>query len=206
MAERDRKEAAGESYKRPVKPAWAIVTVQNILDNDFYIGTLRQGKYTRKKINGKDVLQDEEEQIVIENHHQAITDYRTFATTRALREKRTTSHYRGVKKYYNIYSGFLVCGDCGSPMFAMSRSDLKSAYTCGTYHRRGREGCTSHHIRVDKLERRGSGANHPSDQGLRGPSGDPAASGCGRHPPLRNAAGGGRSSGRHGPSWGHRKF
>ncbi len=152
MAERDRKEAAGEAYKRPVKPVWAIVTVQNILDNDFYIGTLRQGKYTRKKINGKDVLRDEEEQIVIENHHQAIIDYRTFATTRALREKRTTSHYRGVKKYDNIYSGFLVCGDCGSPMFAMSRSDLKSAYTCGTYHRRGREGCTSHHIRVDKLD------------------------------------------------------
>ena len=152
MAERDRKEAAGEEYKRPVKPVWAIVTVQNILDNDFYIGTLRQGKYTRKKINGKDVLRDEEEQIVIENHHQAIIDYRTFATTRALREKRTTSHYRGVKKYDNVYSGFLVCGDCGSPMFAMSRSDLKSAYTCGTYHRRGREGCTSHHIRVDKLD------------------------------------------------------
>lgn len=152
MAERDRKEAAGEEYKRPVKPVWAIVTVQNILDNDFYIGTLRQGKYTRKKINGKDVLRDEEEQIVIENHHQAIIDYRTFATTRALREKRTTSHYRGVKKYDNVYSGFLVCGDCGSPMFAMSRSDLKSAYTCGAYHRRGREGCTSHHIRVDKLD------------------------------------------------------
>ena len=152
MAERDRKEAAGEAYKRPVKPVWAIVTVQNILDNDFYIGTLRQGKYTRKKINGKDMLRDEEEQIVIENHHQAIIDYRTFATTRALREKRTTSHYRGVKKYDNVYSGFLVCGDCGSPMFAMSRSDLKSAYTCGTYHRRGREGCTSHHIRVDKLD------------------------------------------------------
>ena len=152
MAERDRKEAAGEEYKRPVKPVWAIVTVQNILDNDFYIGTLRQGKYTRKKINGKDVLRDEEEQIVIENHHQPIIDYRTFATTRALREKRTTSHYRGVKKYDNVYSGFLVCGDCGSPMFAMSRSDLKSAYTCGTYHRRGREGCTSHHIRVDKLD------------------------------------------------------
>ena len=152
MAERDRKEAAGEEYKRAVKPVWAIVTVQNILDNDFYIGTLRQGKYTRKKINGKDVLRNEEEHIVIENHHQAIIDYRTFATTRALREKRTTSHYRGVKKYDNVYSGFLVCGDCGSPMFAMSRSDLKSAYTCGTYHRRGREGCTSHHIRVDKLD------------------------------------------------------
>ena len=152
MAERDRKEAAGEDYKRPVKSAWAIVTVQGILDNDFYIGTLRQGKYTRKKINGKDVRRDEDEQIVIEHHHQAIIDYRTFATTRALREKRTTSHYRGVKKYDNVYSGFLVCGDCGAPMFAMSRGELRPAYTCGTYHRRGRSGCTSHHIRTDKLD------------------------------------------------------
>ena len=152
MAERDRKEAAGEEYKRPVKNVWAIVTVQGILDNDFYIGTLRQGKYTRKKINGKDVRQEEEEQIVIENHHQAIIDYRTFATTRALREKRSTSNYRGVKKYDNVYSGFLQCGDCGAPMFAMSRSDLRPAYLCGTYHRRGRSGCSSHHIRTDKLD------------------------------------------------------
>src|SRR5699024_12668188 len=80
-----------------------------------------------------------------------IIDYRTFATTRALREMRTRSNYRGVKKYDNVYSGFLFCGDCGSPMFAMSRKDLKNAYTCGTYHRRGRSGCTSHHIRVDTL-------------------------------------------------------
>ena len=152
MAERDRKEAAGEEYKRPVKNVWAIVTVQGILDNDFYIGTLRQGKYIRKKINGKDVRQEEGEQIVIENHHQAIIDYRTFATTRALREKRTTSNYRGVKKYDNVYSGFLQCGDCGAPMFAMSRRELRPAYLCGTYHRRGRSGCSSHHIRTDKLD------------------------------------------------------
>lgn len=52
-----------------------------------------------------------------------------------------------------MYSGFLQwCGDCGSPLFAMSRSDLAPAYTCGTYHRRGLKGCTSHHIRVDKRD------------------------------------------------------
>ena len=34
----------------------------------------------------------------------------------------------------------------------VSRRYLKSAYTCGTYHRRGRAGCTSHHIRTDKLD------------------------------------------------------
>ena len=152
MDERARKEAAGKEYHREVKQSWSLVTVQGILDNDFYIGTLRQGKYIRKKINGKDIRQDEGEHIVIENHHQAIIDYRTFATTRALREMRTRSNYRGVKKYDNVYSGFLFCGDCGSPMFAMSRKDLKNAYTCGTYHRRGRSGCTSNHIRVDKLD------------------------------------------------------
>ncbi|MCD7881115.1 MAG: recombinase family protein [Clostridiales bacterium] len=152
MSEQMRKEAQGEAYKRKTKSAWAIVTVQGILDNDFYIGTLRQGKYTRTKINGKDVRRDDGEQIVIENHHQAIIDYRTFATTRALREKRSRNNYRGVKINDNVYSGFLECGDCGSPMFAMSRKDLKAAYTCGTYHRRGTAGCTSHHIRVDKLD------------------------------------------------------
>ncbi len=152
MSEQMRKEAEGEETKRTAKAAWAIVTIQGILDNDFYIGTLRQGKYTRAKINGKDVRRDEDDHIVIENHHQAIIDYRTFATTMALREKRTRSNYRGVKKNDNVYSGFLECGDCGSPMFAMSRSDLQPAYTCGTYHRRGLKGCTSHHIRVDRLD------------------------------------------------------
>ena len=152
MTERERKEAAGKEYKRGVRPEWAIVTVQGIIDNDFYIGTLRQGKYTRKKINGRDVRRDELEHIVIEHHHQPIIDYRTFATAKALRESRSTAHYRGQKKYDNTYSGFLECGDCGSPMFAMSRRDIKDAYRCGTYHRRGLKGCTSHHIRVDKLD------------------------------------------------------
>lgn len=152
MSEQLRKEADGKECKRRAKSAWAIATVQGILDNDFYIGTLRQGKYTRAKINGKDIKRDDGEQIVIENHHQAIIDYRTFATTMALRVKRTRNNYRGVKINDNVYSGFLECGDCGSPMFAMSRRDLAPAYTCGTYHRRGLAGCTSHHIRVDKLD------------------------------------------------------
>jgi len=152
MSEQMRKEAEGGESKREIKRDWAIASIQGILENDFYIGTFRQRKYTRAKINGKDVKLDSDEHIVIENHHQPILDYRTFAMAKALREKRSTSHYRGVKKNDNFYSGFLTCGDCGSPMFAMSRSDLQPAYTCGTYHRRGRAGCTSHHIRVDKLD------------------------------------------------------
>ncbi len=152
MSECERRAAAGETVRRKTKAAWAIVTVQGILDNDFYIGTLRQGKFTRVKINGTDRKLDESEHRVFEHHHQEIIDYRTFATVRALRESRSTNNYRGVKVNDNVYSGLLVCGDCGSPMFAMSRSDLAPAYTCGTYHRRGLKGCTSHHIRVETLD------------------------------------------------------
>ena len=153
MSEKARREAAGETVKREAKSIWAIQTVDGILTNDFYIGTLRQGKTARARINGRQVECPADEILVFEKQHQAIIDYRSFATVQALREQRTTSHYRGIKKNDNVYSGYLECGDCGSPMFAMSRSDLKDAYRCGLYHRRGTKACTSHHIRVETLDR-----------------------------------------------------
>ena len=152
MTEKARIEADGTPCKLKARPEWSIITVSGILQNDFYIGTLRQGKYRRRGINGKDFKQKDDEHIVFEKHHEAIVDYRTFAYTQEQMKKRTTSAYRGVGKYHNPYSGFLYCGDCGSPMFAMSRADLAPAYTCGSYHRRGRKGCTAHHTRMDLLD------------------------------------------------------
>ncbi len=152
MCEKARKEALGEECKIKAKPVWSIVTIQGILANDFYIGTLRQGKYTRKKINGADIKIDEDDHIVFENNHEAIIDYRTFALAKEAMKKRTTNNYRGVKKYDNVYSGLMECGDCGSPMFPMSRADLPDAYRCGAYHTRGLKACTSHHTRVDMLD------------------------------------------------------
>ena len=137
MKEIQRAEERGDECKLKAKPEWSIVTIQGILSNDFYIGTLRQHKYTRKKIHGADTKVGESEHFVFENHHEAIIDYKTWAYTQEQLKKRTTTHYRGVKKYDNVYSGFLFCGDCGSPMFSMSRSDIAPAYTCGTYHKRG---------------------------------------------------------------------
>ena len=152
MREKARREAQGDEYKGKVKEQWSIVTISEILCNDFYIGTLRERKYRRKKINGDDVTLAESEHIVFEKHHEAIVDFKMFATAQELLKQRTTNHYRGVKKYDNTYSGYLFCGDCESPMFAMSRKDLAPAYTCGSYHSRGLAGCTSHHIRIDFLD------------------------------------------------------
>ena len=147
-----RTEAMGEPVVRQGKDAWSIASVQGILSNDFYIGTLRQGKYKRKGINGKDERIDDSKHLVFENHHEPIIDYRTFSYTQEQMGKRSITCYNGIRKYEAPYSGVLYCGDCGSPMFSMSRKDLHPAYTCGTYHRRGRKGCTSHHTRVDFLD------------------------------------------------------
>ena len=152
MNERARKEARGEECHLKAKPQWSIATIQGILSNDFYIGTLRQGKYTRKKINGKDIKRDESDHIIFLKNHEPIIDYRVYATAQNSMQERTRNNYRGTRIYTNAYSGLMVCGDCGSPMFPMSRSDLKEAYRCGEYHKRGLKGCTSHHIRVYTLD------------------------------------------------------
>ncbi len=158
MVEIERKRKMAELNKKKVdiklkaSPVWAIPTVSGILQNDFYIGTLRQRKYTRKRINGPDKRLNSEENIVFENHHTPIVSEREFMKAQQQLAARTKNNYRGNKKYDNDYSGFLFCGECGSPMFSMSRPDLAPAYTCGTYHKRGLKGCTSHHIRVDVLD------------------------------------------------------
>lgn len=147
-----RKEQEGEEYAVRSKNDWSIVTISSMLKNDFYIGTLRQRKYRRKKINGGDEKLQEIDHIVIENNHEPIVDYKLFAVVQDQMKQRSTSNYRGVKKYDNVYTGHLYCGDCGSPMFSMSRSDLPAAYRCGTYHKRGASVCSSHHTRVDMLD------------------------------------------------------
>lgn len=152
MAEKMRREQNGEECRLKVKREWSIITISEILQNDFYIGTLRQGKYKRKKINGSEQRQHETDHIIFEKNHTAIVEDRVFAQAQEQLKHRSTAHYRGVRKFENVYSGYLFCGDCGSPMFSMSRSDLAPAYTCGTYHKRGTKGCTSHHTRVDMLD------------------------------------------------------
>lgn len=153
MLEKQRVESAGKLYKKGrVSNQWSHVSISGILQNDFYIGTFRTKKYTRTKINGKDAKLDESEHNVFEHHHEAVIDDKTFLLAQNERKARDKAGYRGVKKYDNYYSGLIFCGDCGAPMFAMSRKDLKPAYTCGTYHKHGRSGCTSHHTRMDVLD------------------------------------------------------
>lgn len=152
MKEKERAENEGKTYKRQTKKEWSIITVSTILSNDFYIGTLRQHKYQRTKINGNDKKLSVEDNIVFEKHHQSIIDDNIFLFTQEQIKIRSKTNYAGIKKYDTPYTGYLYCGDCGSPMFSRSRPDLKPNYVCGAYQKRGRKACTSHFIRVEFLD------------------------------------------------------
>lgn len=60
--------------------------VKDILDNDFYIGTLRLKKRARNTIHGKDKRVPKEDQYIFENHHPAIIDKATFALVQELKK------------------------------------------------------------------------------------------------------------------------
>ncbi len=154
MKEKMRAEEEEKDYKRHIGNVWNRGSIQEILGNDYYIGTFRGHKYTKTSINGKDKRVNEEDHIVIEKHHKAIIDDKTFLLAQAELHQRTKNktQYRGKKKYDTPYTSYLFCGDCGSPMFSRSRPDLSPSYICGEYNKRGLKGCSSHHIRLDFLD------------------------------------------------------
>ncbi len=152
MVKKERYEADGEKSKYEPNHIWNTASVRTILSNDFYTGVLRQRKYSRAKINGKEVKLDDENNIVFEGHHEPIIDKQTFNNVKTLMSKRSTNHYHVVGKYSTKYTGLLVCGDCGSPMFSRSTPRMAPSYICGNYHKHGKKYCTSHHTRVDMMD------------------------------------------------------
>lgn len=155
---REQKEAKNESMgiqeevRMQASSEWAPVTVQRIITNDFYIGTLRTHKWARKNIHGIDTRVPEEEQNVFENHHSAIIDEETFVKAQKQLEVRTNTNYRGLKKYESFYAGIIYCGDCGNAMFYLSHPSHRGCYVCGRYHRLGRSACTGHRVKVELLD------------------------------------------------------
>lgn len=144
-----------EREKDPSKinpsPIWSIVSVSKIISNDFYIGTLRQNVWTRAGINKRDVRTDPKDHMIFENHHEPIIEKEVFEKAQEIAKHRTTSHYKGKRKYEIPYSGRIYCADCGAHMFSISNPKRPNAYFCGSYHRRGLKACTSHHIHESKL-------------------------------------------------------
>ena len=133
---------------------WQAQTIAKILDNEVYLGhTVNcrtevisfKDKRTRKR--------PKEEQIRIENTHEAIIDQETWETVRKVREgKRRRNSMGEVDKY----SGLLYCADCGSKLYFVRGTTIepeKFNFICSRYRKHmGEEKCTPHMIRETVLD------------------------------------------------------
>lgn len=150
------KKSKGENfcsgYATRIRAEWSSVTVQRILSNEIYTGTMVQGK--SEKINYKLKQCREkprEEWVRVEHTHTPIVTREEFDRV----QKLLASDCRAVagQKRADAFSGFLFCGDCGQPMIRR-RNTYKGteqiSYICST--RNKGLGCTRHSISEKTLK------------------------------------------------------
>ena len=147
MIEQQRLARLGKTYNGKVNTNWSGEVVQRMIQNPFYAGDLVLNKTTRRSINGKKIEQPKEEHYVFKDAHEAIIDRATFELVQQLYEQRNLQRYRGTKirTRPNIFSGLLVCADCGVKLTSSSNT-MNTRYVCRTYNKYGTDFCKSHAV------------------------------------------------------------
>ena len=139
------------------KYLWDATMVGRILKDESYIGTLICHKSERNKINKTFRFTDPEEQFRHENYLPMIVTCETWELAQTLLAERKAKNTRaGTNKGILRYGGLLRCQDCGRT-FIGKRIKLKDGervvYVCDTYHRYGKEHCSSHMVDEEALDR-----------------------------------------------------
>ena len=139
------------------KYLWDATMVARILRDESYIGTLICHKSERNKINKTFRFTDPEEQFRHENYLPIIVTREIWEQAQALLAERKEKNVRaGTNRGILRYGGLLRCKDCGRT-FIGKRIKLKSrervVYVCDTYHRYGKEHCSSHMVDEETLDR-----------------------------------------------------
>lgn len=139
------------------KYLWDATMVARILRDESYIGTLICHKSERNKINKTFRFTDPEERFRHENYLPMIVTREIWEQAQALLAERKEKNVRaGTNRGILRYSGLLRCKDCGRT-FIGKRIKLKSGervvYVCDTYHRYGKEHCSSHMVDEETLDR-----------------------------------------------------
>ena len=148
-----------KGIKRPGKgkqqppTKWNNSTITKILSLQEYCGDILNFKtYSKSYKNKKRIDNDRENWVVFQDVHEAIierTVYEQVQQKRGKIRKRRTNNGE-----HNMFSGLLVCADCGSNLhfhFNQGNPEIKY-FNCSNY--KGNRGtCTStHYVRVDFLE------------------------------------------------------
>ena len=148
-----------KGIKRPGKgkqqPAtkWNSSTVTKILSLQEYCGDILNFKtYSKSYKNKKRLENDRENWVIFKDVHEPIIERSIFEQVQQKRGK--IRKRRTNEGEHNMFSGLLVCADCGSNLhfhFNQGNPEIKY-FNCSNY-KGNRGSCTStHYVRVDFLE------------------------------------------------------
>ena len=150
------KRFCGLQYKSGfhVKPKakWTAVAIGRILRNEFYVGTLVQGRRTTPNHKVKKTIQKpSEEWVRVEDSHPAIVEKEDFLAVGRLLMQDTRVAPKEETVY--LFSGLAFCGDCRQNMVRNSvcrNGKTYVYYMCG--NNRTNKACSSHRISEAALE------------------------------------------------------
>ena len=148
-----------KGVKRPGKgkqqppTKWNSSTITKILSLQEYCGDILNFKTYSKSYNNKKRLEnDRENWVIFKDVHEPIIERSVFEQVQQKRGK--IRKRRTNEGEHNMFSGLLVCADCGSNLhfhFNQGNPEIKY-FNCSNY-KGNRGSCTStHYVRVDFLE------------------------------------------------------
>lgn len=150
------KKEQGSGYKTVFqthsRAKWTAVAVLRVLTNEVYMGTLIQGKEStpnyKVRVSEK---KPKEEWIRVENAHEAIISRTDFELISDILQKDT--RVSTGKSAVSVYSGYLVCADCGCSMVRkkVRSGSLEYVYYVCSGNKKDKDICSSHRISENTL-------------------------------------------------------
>ena len=134
---------------------WTYTAVKNILNDPVYIGRLVQNSTGTRSYKDKTyVTKPESDWIIHENTHEAIVSAEVWNSVQELNQTAKARCENNVPPTPALFSGKLVCADCGSPLVANRETQHRkngsvkkyTSYCCSRYLSSGHSICSWHRI------------------------------------------------------------
>ena len=154
-----------ELNNRKIKPPraklWSLRTIKLMLQNEAYIGnTVSLKRGTRSYRDGRTYKRDESEWIRVDDTHIPLISLDVWEKVQSINKAAKEIYGTSGAVTHSLFSGLLVCSDCGGAMRYAYGSNMRKdgvlaeykSYACSTYYRSGRSVCSTHQISEGALK------------------------------------------------------
>ena len=134
---------------------WTYATVKNILNDTVYLGVVTQNRTGSRSYKDKTMIQKPEmEWICHEDAHEAIIDRELWEAVKEKNQAVKQQAANHAAPLSALFTGKLVCADCGHPLVATRETQHRKngtskryvSYICSHFATTGHSACSWHRI------------------------------------------------------------